>query len=971
MKGRPKYLVLLVLFLLSTWSDAIAQSSAIPFHYRIGEEDFANVDVYSLVYDEQEQVLYAATNDGVYYYGQSHFHKITSPNSAIGNSYFHFQKDMEGNLHCMNLHGQVFQVSRSEMKLIINDSTNVKKGHFTFRFNYENNLVCLGDRMMEYHRAEGAIIDTTVLLEEPHGAWNFRCLPSGKYVLGAVSNMYDSTRIHLEPLPQFIVTKGRNIFLLKEKLVSMNSGKVGQTNGSYTIYSTAGEEIKEGTTGNDQDHYRQFTDSTIGVFDRLTGMDLYRFLPDATIQKRSLFSSEFLSASYQNSEGVLFLGTFKGGIIVVPSLNFIGNESKTLLTSISAYDEESYVISERNGTVMAYAMQGSAGDTVTKMNINLDNIFVSDRPIHDRQKWAKLFIPQGITGRGFANMGNGKVAFMHWKGILIFDLNRVGTELEQIKRNSLSKLSDTLINGNVRSTALCADTSNHLLYSSEQGRLYRMNFHGGEKLEVKHNGRVAVTTLYFDEGRLYCGTFNNSILVFKDDKLVQEIQLEQKTKTGQVKQLLKKGDLLFALTADGLQVYNLKTEQLEHYGIASNLLDNSVVDFDVSETHLLILRKRDHFSLPISALNELAQPVEIRIDSCLMNRRPIDFTRNQYRYDENSFAFFIDHGDFRTRLRNEIHYQLEGFFEGWKVLGQGEHQIEFLSLPIGKYTFKAKSVFQGKSSAEFTYSFTIHPPFWQRWWFYLLVALATAIAIGLLAFYRLKRVREKAEQRLQVETNQKIAINAQLKAIRAQMNPHFVFNAINSIQDLVLQQETLKSYDYLESFSRLVRLTLDYSEREFVQLEEEVTFLELYLALEALRFDHDFNYSIHVPDELQNAMIPSLIIQPFVENAIKHGLLHSAKKKQLSIDFIQEERETLCCVIRDNGIGRERSREIASRQHQQHVSFSTKAIENRMEMLSLNLNAKYWYEMKDLYTNDGSPEGTEVRIYFPLLTSIS
>jgi LytS/YehU family sensor histidine kinase len=213
------------------------------------------------------------------------------------------------------------------------------------------------------------------------------------------------------------------------------------------------------------------------------------------------------------------------------------------------------------------------------------------------------------------------------------------------------------------------------------------------------------------------------------------------------------------------------------------------------------------------------------------------------------------------------------------------------------------------------------------------------------------------------ETKKHELAASNLKAIKSQMNPHFIFNAVNSIQDLVLQQETIKSYDYLVLFSQMVRTILDHSEREFIPLSEEVAFLNKYLGLEKLRFEEDFNFEIITDGCPQGIFIPSLIVQPFAENAIKHGLLHKDGPKKLTIRF--EYKDELICFVEDNGIGETEAKAIQGNKSSQHKSFSTDAIAKRLKLLQEQTNSEAKYCSSTIY--DGTEVlGTMVEITLPI-----
>ena len=255
-------------------------------------------------------------------------------------------------------------------------------------------------------------------------------------------------------------------------------------------------------------------------------------------------------------------------------------------------------------------------------------------------------------------------------------------------------------------------------------------------------------------------------------------------------------------------------------------------------------------------------------------------------------------------------------------------------------------------------------PYWQTWWFILLTLLSLFFLILLYVNSRTKKINKKAGEKLERQQLKANLIETELRAMRSQMNPHFIFNSLNSIQDLILQEDTDASYDYIVLFSNLVRNTLHYSNENFIPFDKEIAFLETYLKLEALRFDDSFTYKIERND-LKDISLPSLILQPFVENALIHGLFHKEGKKSLEIRFTKAG-TFLSCVIRDNGIGRENAKNIKIRQRSKHKSFALVTIEKRLNILKNKYGNEVGYTIKDLQSNNEST-GTEVSIVLPFL----
>ena len=193
----------------------------------------------------------------------------------------------------------------------------------------------------------------------------------------------------------------------------------------------------------------------------------------------------------------------------------------------------------------------------------------------------------------------------------------------------------------------------------------------------------------------------------------------------------------------------------------------------------------------------------------------------------------------------------------------------------------------------------------------MLIILSFLVIVFLIYRWQIGIQKKKSQQINEINASK-------LSAIQSQMNPHFIFNSLNSIQDLILKGDVEHSYSYITTFSNLVRRTLSYSEKDFIEFDQEIKLLELYLSLEKLRFKKDFSYTINF-ENMEEIMLPPLLVQPFIENALLHGLLHKEGAKTLTISF--KLKETLICVVEDNGIGREKSKAIKLRQGSEHESF--------------------------------------------------
>lgn len=217
--------------------------------------------------------------------------------------------------------------------------------------------------------------------------------------------------------------------------------------------------------------------------------------------------------------------------------------------------------------------------------------------------------------------------------------------------------------------------------------------------------------------------------------------------------------------------------------------------------------------------------------------------------------------------------------------------------------------------------------------------------------------------KLEAEFNQKIA-NAELKALKAQMNPHFIFNCLNAIRNLVQKNNNHQATDYLSDFSTFIRTILNYSEEKQISLEEELQLCELYLKMEQLRFEQEFNYSIQVADHIPTdfIMVPPMILQPLLENAIWHGLRHKVGNRDIQIQVFPLGDQVICS-IRDNGVGRAFTTTLGK--VKSHKSFGMKLFHERLGINNQLYQNQYHYEIIDKYEGEQST-GTEVKLYFEL-----
>lgn len=343
-----------------------------------------------------------------------------------------------------------------------------------------------------------------------------------------------------------------------------------------------------------------------------------------------------------------------------------------------------------------------------------------------------------------------------------------------------------------------------------------------------------------------------------------------------------------------------------------------------------------------------------------------DFTRKAFSglpirekldHDENYLRF-------RFGLRSLYHpewvqyrYRLLGQSNEWTYSGTGREAL-FSDLKAGNYTLEVEARYPWESwtlSAE-PYVFRIREAFWRTWWFWTLLV----VSLIALAYGYIKDRWQRREERLRLEND---LLEMERKALRLQMNPHFIFNALDSISSFIFKQDPKMAVRYLNNFAKLMRLTLESSMEHIHPVETEVSVLKNYLELEKLRFEGKFDYEIEMDEELDfDIGLPPMLIQPHVENAILHGLKPKEGKGFLAISF-KLEGATLCCTIEDDGIGREAAKNLPNKKD--HRSMATQINKDRIDLLKRSMNETIDLKIIDKYNQQGQATGTKVVIRLP------
>src|SRR5688572_10826772 len=337
------------------------------------------------------------------------------------------------------------------------------------------------------------------------------------------------------------------------------------------------------------------------------------------------------------------------------------------------------------------------------------------------------------------------------------------------------------------------------------------------------------------------------------------------------------------------------------------------------------------------------------------------------KYYENDVYILYAARGFKSDDKLEFSWKLDGRDTGWSImpysmLDEKLNGAYFTDLDPGKYTFNVKVRKAGEDWRKpgATLNIVIKPPFWGTWWFWPSVIAGVSMITYVVTNLRARAVRKQEREKAKHE---KELLEMEARALRAQMNPHFIFNSMNSIKALIQTDDKLKATDYLTTFSKLIRTLFNNADKKEISLYDEIETCKYYLQLESMRFDTKFSYSVNVDEniDLKSIQIPALIIQPFIENAIWHGIVPRNSGGHVALK-VQKKNDCVEVVIDDDGIGRETSQKNKSSSGLTHQSKGVNLTHSRLELNNLLQQRQAKLEILDKKDESGKATGTTVII---------
>jgi ligand-binding sensor domain-containing protein len=467
---------------------------------------------------------------------------------------------------------------------------------------------------------------------------------------------------------------------------------------------------------------------------------------------------------------------------------------------------------------------------------------------------------------------------------------------------------------------------------------------------------------------LWFATKGGGILIKRGEKL-QQIGVREGLASNLCKSILIDSNIVWVGTNKGLSRILIKSDgsyKIDNIDAKNGLETDEVNSILKRGTDLWIIHNNGiSIFNPNYVKNNTCKPpvylTSVTISGLLFK----DTIAPELEHDQNFLIFNYIGLSYKNAGNIQYRYKLEGLDTGWSYTKYT--QVNYQTIPPGRYKFLVYASNNDGiwSNEPAVFSFTVFHAWWQTWSARIII-VASLIIVSLYIFkLRLNKIRKREEEKILLK--QRIG-ETELQALRAQMNPHFIFNSINSVQYFMTENDAKSSQKYLAKFAKLIRYVVDNSKPAAIPLATELEALNLYLELEALRFENQFEYAINLDDsiDVDYVQIPSMLIQPYIENSIWHGLMHKKEKGRIDVN-LKIENNILKCTVIDNGIGRTKSAEINTKNgNAERKSFGMSITKERLDIINQITHQELSVRISDVLNEKGEVAGTKVELSIPI-----
>lgn len=954
---------------------ALAQSRSFSFQHYGPEEGLSNTNVLAIKQDKSN-ILYLATENGIYHFDGYNFGKIKPNNILRSNNIRNIDFNQKNNLIIINRVAGIYEYNKKTNEARLLDS---------LRFNTVDELIIdknysfsLTDqiKVTVIDRKTGKTIEDEIKkADNSNQAFAIFKTRQNTVLIGRSDGLYrfeNGRQIKIpfkKSFPVYSITQDTLgiIYLGSDNsIVCLNSTTVQK------VIPVKTQKVTNFFPGN---NVARVSKLVVDKYNRIwfcnnPDDNLYLIENGITYDAFELLGIDkvVINCLYKDTDDNIWLGTFNDGVYFIQNplflnTSFTSGDGKTLPVNCAAFVDNQVVVGTNNGLFIYDYVTGNTQTVVKPDELFYESVYAI-QPIGKSVVYAKLNT-MNASKRSFM-IGNSVYNFVPVASRLFrynestrtaYTADGIGTLYRQrpfsvenpgIPETIISfpdyrtRINTVLEAGNL----VQVGTSDGLSTYSEQTKAYK-NY----TVELF---RYAIYDMTSHKGKTYLA-HENGITVLEDAKLIQEIGPQRLTT---VKRVRFYQNRFWIATLDGLFICDEQLNPIVIYNKSNGLLSNTINDIIFKGDMCCICTNK---GITICAIKDLISQRrannKLFITSTTVEEKQTEPINKQLILGSDESDVTINFSSPLFVKPNKQYYKYRYDQSKWVALDNAS--LRLTAINGGTHSVSIISSYDNINwSDPVTISIVKETPFNESNWFPLVIMLGSLLAFSAIVFFWIKRIRVKAMRRVKEERQVNLLKH---QAMNSLMSPHFIFNSLTSIQNYINANDSLKASEYLAKFSRLIRMIIEKASQGDIPLHEELVRLNYYLDLEKERFKGKFDFHIHVEPGINtyDIRIPNMIIQPYAENSIIHGILPKHEHGNLFIHFRRPEEGTLLIVIEDDGIGVNKAREHAKAGHK---SLGTRTIENILELNTKLTGKRQTVEITDRMDLPEPTNGTRITI---------
>jgi len=934
-------------------------------HYGLND-GLPNVQVFDL-HGGKDQLLYLGTSNGLYRFNGIKFERLAFEKQPASISYI---TEYEGRIWCKDFSNRLFYLDKEILKEFLPARKFLSQGTLV-NYHLQDSVVYMASRdkftsyslkSKQYKTHELKNTGVSTIYDFKVTQSYIAIAGSGEVVIYKLPGLEKVMSIH-QPLMNMELTANDGLFYLAYRGVfDYDAFEINPSTKTVTTLGKLPAEVHSNFLRVWQNKLYWCTNNGAYSYDRSSKSFELSFLPNKRI-------SDIIT----DKRGNHWISTLDHSLYLLPhelNLKIVGALPNEERITVLAPDQQGNLLAGTNvGSILTFdpsgnqigSIPGKVYDQIEFMEVDPEGGLIYFT--HGIKNLKGNWIHEQFMGKSLARDKLGNYVYAAGDLVSMSGEKLYTFPIAQKKQKVLRYGRHELILRNQRARKVLYYPYKGLYLVAYTDKLMAYSILGDEFEVTQSNGQSLIVNeiLVASDQSVWLGTMNDGIWIYNGT-------------TGDVKQLKAEGlsgkyikkmvgnqeGTIWVATDRGLDCYRSDSKKFEPYLEIFGFAETYIYDLMISNDFLYLATDNGLIKMPVNPSIELRTP-SLQIMRIFVNGK--EWGPENTTLPSSFKKLRIDFRPIHFQSEGKVYaqYRFSNSDSNWSTLPAGVQSLTIFGLPAGDHTIELRLLANTLHSQPFIWDFNVAYPVWQRWWFIAFTAIALVGFTVLLS-------RNYNKRKLKGRLMEQALASSKLTAMKAQMNPHFLYNVLNSIQGLIYANKKEEAADYLSKFSDLMRLTLNFSDKQWHEISEEISALDLYLQLEASRFSNDISFEVRIDEATrrENPLVPSMLIQPYVENAIKHGLLHKIGPKRLTIDFSMHPAiNRIIISVEDNGIGRKQSATMAEKRSKTHRSFATQSLQSRLQVLNQMLSDPVEVEIIDKKNDYQQPTGTLVIIRLP------